>query len=120
MRVYLDDDSASPLLLRLLGQAGHDVQRPADAGKSGVTDPIHLTHAILEGRTLLTGNHKDYEELHGLVRAARGHHPGILIVRRDNDPTRDLSPRGVVHALTRLLASGISVPNEVHVLNHWR
>lgn len=35
MKLYLDDDSASPLLAKLLGQAGHDVQSPADVGLSG-------------------------------------------------------------------------------------
>jgi hypothetical protein len=33
MRLYLDDDSASLLLARLLRQAGHDVQVPGGAGK---------------------------------------------------------------------------------------
>ena len=32
MRLYLDDDTAFPLLARLLRQAGHDVELPADAG----------------------------------------------------------------------------------------
>jgi hypothetical protein len=32
MRLYLDDDSASALLTRLLRQAGHDVRVPSEVG----------------------------------------------------------------------------------------
>ena len=45
MRLYLDDDSAAPLLARLLGRAGHDAQLPGDVGMSGEDDSVHLTHA---------------------------------------------------------------------------
>jgi hypothetical protein len=55
MRLYLDDDSAATLLARLLTQAGHDVQTPADAGLSGEDDAVHLTDAIKDDRVLLTG-----------------------------------------------------------------
>ena len=41
MRVYLDDDSAALLLARLLRQAGHDVELPADVGLSGEDDAVH-------------------------------------------------------------------------------
>ena len=63
MRMYLDDDSPSPVLARLLQDAGHDVQTPADVGKVGVNDQVHLAHAIAEDRVILTGNHKDFEQL---------------------------------------------------------
>ena len=51
---------------------------------------------------------------------AQGHHAGILIVRRDNDPHRDLKPRGMVRALRNLLAAGLTFPDQFHILNHWR
>ena len=37
MRIYLDDNTASALLVRLLQKAGHDVQAPADVGLAGTT-----------------------------------------------------------------------------------
>jgi hypothetical protein len=43
MRLYLDDDSVSGLLIRLLNNAGHDVEIPADGGLSGQDDAMHLT-----------------------------------------------------------------------------
>ena len=55
-----------------------------------------------------------------LVLLVAGHHPGILVVRRDNDPRRDLRPRGIVRALRNLSASGVSIPDQLHIVNHWR
>jgi predicted nuclease of predicted toxin-antitoxin system len=91
MRLYLDDDSAATLLARLLRQAGHDVETPIDAGLPGEDDVVHLTYAVKNDRVLLTGNHRDFLNLHNLVMQVTGHHPGILVVRRDNDPKRDMT-----------------------------
>jgi predicted nuclease of predicted toxin-antitoxin system len=120
MRLYLDDDSAHRLLVRLLRQAGHDVELPADVGMVGEEDPVHLTHAIGEDRVLLSKNHDDFRNLHNLILAAQGHHPGILIVRRDNDPSRDLKPPRIVRAIRNLEAAGVPIRDEFHVLNQWR
>ena len=120
MKLYLDDDSASPLLAKLLQQAGHDVKTPTDVGLSGADDPVHFRHAALDGRAILTGNHKDFIKLHSLVVDLGGHHPGVLVVRRDNDPTRDLTPAGIVRALRNLLAANVPITDQCIVLNHWR
>lgn len=109
MNVYLDDDSVATVLVRLLRQGGHDVRLPRDIGMAGAEDPVHLTCAIREERVLLTANYDDFEDLHDLVLQAQGHHPGILVVRRDNNPRRDLSPRGIVRALTNLLAANVPI-----------
>jgi hypothetical protein len=120
MNLYLDDDCASPLLARLLRQAGHDVQLPVAVGNRGADDVIHLTHAVLDGRVCLSKNYGDFENLHNLVVAVNGHHPGILVVRKDDDRKRDLKPAGIVRALGKLLASGLPVADNYHVLNSWR
>jgi hypothetical protein len=120
MRLYLDDDSVDAVLVRLLRQAGHDTQRPADAGLSGAHDAVQLRHAIHEGRTFFSHNSSDFEYLHQLVREAHGRHHGILIVRKDNDPRRDMTPRGIVNAIGRLLAANAPIDNELNVLNQWR
>jgi hypothetical protein len=120
MDFYLDDDSADPLLVRLLRGAAHDVRVPREAGLSGGHDAVHLRYAIRERRILLTGNFDDFAFLHDLILEAQGRHNGILVVRRDNNPRRDLTPRGVVRAIERLLAANISVAGQLIVLNHWR
>ena len=120
MRVYLDDDSASGLLTRLLRQAGHDVQIPNDVGLAGQDDVIHLTHAVREDRVCLSGNYHDFRNLHNLVIQVTGSHPGIMIVRRDNDPKRDLTPRGIVQAIEKVLAADITIREQFIILNQWR
>ncbi len=120
MMLYLDDDSDDHVLVRLLQRAGHDVQRPGHAKLSGSDDPVHLKHAIREQRVLLTRNHKDFWQLHQLIEEAQGHHPGILVVRKDNDPTRDMTVRGIVTALKKLIAANVPFRDQLHVLNQWR
>lgn len=120
MRLYLDDDIASALLSTLLHRSGHDVQVPADAGMAGENDPVHLTHAVRQGRALLSQNYRHFQNLHNLILAVQGHHPGILVVRKDNNPKRDLNEQGIVRALAKLLASGAPIADEYHILNHWR
>ena len=120
MNLYLDDDSAQTLLVRLLRADRHDVEIPVDAGLAGREDPQHLEHALRVGRTLLTHNHRDFDLLHSLVHAAGGHHAGILSVRRDNDRSRDMKPREIVRAIRNLEAAGVPIADELHVLNLWR
>jgi predicted nuclease of predicted toxin-antitoxin system len=120
MNIYLDDDSAAALLVRLLAREGHDAQLPADVSMSGENDPVHLRHAIDEGRVLLSRNYDDFKELHELVIASGGKHPGLLLVRQDNNPKRDMNAPLIVRAIRNLLGSGIPIPNDLHILNHWR
>jgi hypothetical protein len=120
MRIYLDEDIASAVLIKLLQNAGHDVAAPGMVGAFGESDAVQLTRAIHEQRACLSRNYKDFEELHALVAEAQGQHHGILIVRRENDPTRDLTPKGIVAAIRKLVAAGVPIANECVVLNHWR
>ena len=64
MKLYLDDDSVDPRLIRLLRHDGHDVQIPADVGLAGNSDQVHLAHAIRDRRAILTRNSDDFEALH--------------------------------------------------------
>jgi hypothetical protein len=120
MKLYLDDDVASAVLVRMLAKAAHDVVRPVDAGLLGVEDPVHFWYAIDQSRTLLTGNHRDYLRLHNLVIKAQGHHPGVIAIRRDNDPRRDLTDRGAAVALRNLESSGLALADGFFILNDWR
>jgi predicted nuclease of predicted toxin-antitoxin system len=120
MRIFLDEDLASGLLAKLLQNTGHDVATPVAAGTRGRTDPVQLTRAIHEKRAIVSRNFEDFEELHLLVMEAHGNHFGILIRRRENDPTRDLPPKGIVTAIRKLESAGVPIANEYIVLNHWR
>jgi predicted nuclease of predicted toxin-antitoxin system len=120
MRFYLDEDMASGLLAALLEKAGHDVVTPLIAGLIGRSDAIQLTFAIADKRICLSQNYRDFEELHLLLSQASGRHFGIFVVRRENDPSRDMSEKGIVTAIRKLEAAGVRVENEYVVLNHWR
>jgi predicted nuclease of predicted toxin-antitoxin system len=120
MRLYLDEDSASTLLAQFLRSAGHDVQTPAEAGMIGEDDPVQFTYAIREDRVLLTRNHDDFRNLHNLATALRGHHPGLIVVCKENNPKRDLTTRGIIQAIGKLLASGVTVADQFTILNQWR
>jgi predicted nuclease of predicted toxin-antitoxin system len=93
MRLYLDEDLASALLVKLLEKAGHDVSTPVATRTLGQADAVQLTCAIRENRACLSRNYQDFEELHLLIAEAQGRHFGILVVRKENDPTRDLTPK---------------------------
>jgi hypothetical protein len=120
MKLYLDDDSASGLMIQTLRRARHDVLTTAAAGLVGAPDPVHFRRAIREGRRLLSRNYDDFERLHFLIMEAQGHHPGVLLVRRDNDPRRNMKPHNVVRALRNLEAAGVPIGDECIKLNQWR
>src|SRR6266496_2805223 len=111
MNLYLDDDSAKASLVSILKKVGHQVAIPADASLSGVSDPRHFRHTVQQNFVLLTRNHDDFEDLHLLVQATGGKHPGVLVVRSDNDPSRDMKDRDIARAIGNLEAAGVSIAN---------
>ena len=120
MRIYVDEDLASGLLIQLLQKASHDVLAPAAIGMLGRSDAVQFTFAIHENRVTLSANYDDFDELHRLLQEANGNHPGIVVVRRDNDPTRNLTSKGIVAAIRKLEAAAVPIADEYIVLNHWR
>ena len=93
---------------------------PADMGLSGEDDVVHLTHSVDEDRVMLSKNYRDFENLHNLVIRVGGQHPGILMVRQDNDRRRDMTDRTILRALANLLASNSPFQSQFIILNQWR
>ena len=120
MKLYLDDDTAKAALVARLRKAGHQVVTPADASLAGASDQRHLLYAVQHDCVLLTRNHDDFADLHQLIQATQGRHPGIVAIRFDNDPTRDMKDADVARALPNLEQAGVPIANEFHILNHWR
>lgn len=119
MIIYLDDDSTSYALQQQLILAGHLLVLPAQVGLSGHSDPEHLTYAITHQLPLLTRNYQDFRQLHNLIQTSGGNHPGILVVRKDND-SRDMKPYQVVSALTKMQTAHATCTDQYLILNHWR
>ncbi len=120
MRLLIDENLASPRLAARLTTSGHDPVLVGEVGLRAVTDARVLSHAITGNLPVLTRDSKDFEDLHDLIIAAGGHHPGILIVRIDNDPRNNLTDRGIAVALSKVEASGVPVRDAMIVLNQWR
>ena len=120
MNLYLDDDLAERRLIALLNAAGHTTTTPMQAGLAGVADARHLIYACRNDLALISRNHDDFLDLHLVVESAGGRHPGILIVRFDNDPRRDMSSRSIVTAIGRLSASSLPIASHFLILNDWR
>ncbi len=118
LALYLDDCAFSHELKRLLIQAGHDVQTPAELRPplTGADDAKHLAHAKAVGRTILTLNPRDFKELHD----QDTDHAGILAVYQDNDPTRDMSYRQIVQAMANLKSTGVTIAGGFWSLNAYR
>jgi hypothetical protein len=68
----------------------------------------------------VTKNHDDFKDLHLLIQATLGRHMGILAIRFDNDPSRDMKDAEIVRAIRNLEQSGLPVANGFHILNQWR
>ena len=120
MRLYLDDNITDRRVVAQLHRMGHAVLLPAAVGSSGVSDAKHLAYAIRQVYVLLTQNYQDFLDLHDLILAAGGQHPGMLLLYTAHDPTRDMTPRSIAVAITKLEAARVPLENQVYVVNHWR
>ena len=120
MRVLIDENMSSRRLAARLQSAGHDVLLASDVGLVSVSDARVLAWAVAQDRPVLTRDHEDFADLHDLVVAVGDHHPGILVVRFDNDPRHNLTERAIATAIGNLESSGVAVVDRIHVLNHWR
>ena len=120
MRLYLDDNITDRRLVAQLQRVGHTVVLPTDVGRAGAPDAQHFAEAVRQEASLLTRNYQDFIDLHDLILAAGGQHPGLLLIYLENDPRRDLTPRGIAAAVSRLEAAAMLLVGSVYVLNHWR
>jgi predicted nuclease of predicted toxin-antitoxin system len=78
MKILIDENMSSQRLASRLQAAGHDVVLAGDVGLITVSDPRVLTWAVGQDRPVLTQDHEDFTDLHGLVLACGGRHPGLL------------------------------------------
>lgn len=103
MEVYLDDDDVDDdHLISVALREGHRLLSPRGIGLRGVADAVHLREAVSRKVPILSRNYRDFPDLHDLVVAVGGSHHGVILIRRDNDPTRDMSHLQIARALTRL------------------
>lgn len=112
MRIYVDEDTASGQLIARLRSAGHQVLEPL----RGTSDARCWHHARAEGAVILTTNARDFVAL-----AGTGAHHGLLLVYRENDPTRDMTAKAIAAAVDRVAGTypgGLS--DQILTLNGFR
>jgi predicted nuclease of predicted toxin-antitoxin system len=61
--LYADEQFPLPIV-KLLRDLGHDVLTVQESGNSGLSDPEVLEFAIVNERTVLTQNRRDFKRLH--------------------------------------------------------
>ena len=114
LRLLLDEDIKSRQLVRLLSEAGHDVQTTSDLGIDGASDIAVLAAAKAENRIVLTYNCSDFRALHD----SNPNHAGILVVYQE--PEKELSRPEIVRAISNVEKAGVSLPMALHALNQWK
>ncbi len=113
MRLYLDEDIASKELTSRLAGAGHAVLSPL----RGEADSRCWRHAQEQRATVVTMNAVDFVRL---AEDTEGH-SGLLLVYRENDPTRDMSAAAIVAAVARVAETyREKLEGVVAVLNQFR
>ena len=113
MRLYLDEDVASAELQARLTAAGHEVIAPLRSEP----DARCWAYAQEQAAAVVTMNAVDFV---ALAKATRHHH-GLLLVYRENDPTRDMRIVAIAQAIERVaeLFRG-EISDQVLVLNRFR
>jgi hypothetical protein len=112
VRLYVDEDTASRQLIARLRSAGHDVIQP-QRGRSDA----HCWQQAQDARAgVLTTNARDFISL-----AAIGPHAGLLLVYRENDPTRDMTAKSIATAVDLVVeAYADGIADRIIVLNAFR
>ena len=93
--VYLDED-VSVVVADMLEARGFSVVTTRDAGRLGATDMEQLEYASRHGKTLVTHNRADFEELHKRYIAEGHENWGIVVLSRQR-------PGVLVASLLKLL-----------------
>ena len=113
VRLYLDEDLSSKELVARLESAGHELVPTV----RGEPDGNVWAHAQTMRAAVITQNARDFERL---ALAAPRHH-GLLLVYRENDPLRDMTPARLANAIDRLATTwAAGVADLILTLNAFR
>ena len=115
LKLLIDEDAQDKVLVKLLRQAGHEVITVNEAGLMSHPDFIVLDYARNADRILLTLNCRDFQFLH----AADSHHPGILAIYQEANPSKKMSFKAIVNAIANLETAKVPLANQFISLNHW-
>jgi hypothetical protein len=86
VRLYMDEDAMSRILVRGLRARGADIVTAFEAEMISQEDRTHLEHATLQGRTIYTYNTKHFRQIHDEYLALGKRHAGIIVVPHQRYP----------------------------------
>ena len=117
MKLLLDEDSMAKIFVRLLREAGHDIETVTEAELTSQPDEAVFAHAQQTGRVLVTRNTEDFMALH----EANPEHSGILAEYQDSNPAKNMSYAQIVSAIQIIEnIPGWNLGGEFIALNEWR
>lgn len=82
IRLYIDEDAMSAVLVEALRSRGVDVITALDAGMIKKLDSAHLEYASAQGRILYSYNQRDYWAIHTRLLEQGLSHAGIIIAEQ--------------------------------------
>jgi predicted nuclease of predicted toxin-antitoxin system len=115
LRLLVDEDTQAKILVTMLRNDSHNVLTVNEATLAGCSDSVVLDYARQNDRVVLTQNCDDFEALH----ENDPNHPGILVIYKNDDYSKDLSFKAIVRSIANLEAAGISPINQFIALNQW-
>lgn len=116
----LDDDLDEDLLIRLASACGHQLISPRSVSQSGKHDALHFLYAVTNQVPILTRNARDFEPLHNFALGIGGHHFGLIIVYNEAQPRKNMVAKDIARASSKLESAGVSLADQLVVLNHYR
>jgi hypothetical protein len=116
LRLLLDEDTQSKLLIRLLREAGHGLTTVSEVAMEGRPDSEVLEYARANTLILLTRNAGDFFILHEQY----PDHSGILAIYQDKDPAKNMSYQSIVKAVGNVETAGLQTEGQFIALNHWK
>jgi hypothetical protein len=120
MVFYLDDCADDNALVERLVERGFTVHTPRSENLRGANDRAHFEHARQNEWVLVSKNPDDFRVLHKDCVEAGQSHAGVFLIYQYTERRKNMSVDEIVAAIERLLSSNVPLPNQVHVLNHWR
>ena len=117
LKLLIDEDTQGKVLVNCLKKAGYDVQTVNEAGLRTASDHAVFNYAISHKRIVLTQNSSDFAALAIALLEKRKHHPGLLLIYKDNNVTKDMNAAKIMQALKNLEKSQLDLIDQTIVLN---
>ena len=115
IRLYLDEDTISRVLIGALRSRSIDVLTAREADLVQIPDEHHLEYATSLNRTVFTFNVRDFARLHTEYLSTGQHHAGIIV-------SAQLQVGVILRRLLKLLAarSAADMRDGLEYLSNWR